>query len=97
MKNEILKIDLSNDWIVHTNINRELLKKYLKYPVRLKCEILLLCMEGEIEGTINTNLITARPNDLVILTQGKRLANSQNRNEFGIPYSGILSTIHGTA
>lgn len=60
MKNEILKIDLSNDWIVRTNINREVLKKYLNYPVRLKCEMLLLCMEGEIEATINTNLIIMR-------------------------------------
>lgn len=86
MKNEILKIDLSNDWIVHTNINRELLKKYLKYPVRLKCEILLLCMEGEIEATINTNLITARPNDLVILTPGSilQIHRIETNSEFHI-------------
>ena len=86
MKNEILKIDLSNDWIVRTNINRELLKKYLKYPARLKCEMLLLCMEGEIEATINTNLITARPNDLVILTPGSvlQIHRIETNSEFHI-------------
>ncbi|WP_289294053.1 MULTISPECIES: helix-turn-helix domain-containing protein [Bacteroides] len=86
MKNEILKIDLSNDWIVHTNINQELLKKYLKYPVRLKCEILLLCMGGEVEATINTNLITARPNDLVILTPGSvlQIHRIETNSEFHI-------------
>ena len=86
MKNEILKIDLYNDWIVHTNINRESLKKYLKYPVRLKCEILFLCMEGEIEATINTDLMIAKPNDLVILTPGSvlQIHRIETNSEFHI-------------
>ncbi|MCS2582862.1 hypothetical protein NXY00_05195 [Bacteroides sp. BFG-551] len=63
MKKGIPKIDLSNDWIVYTNASRTLLEKYLKYPVSLKCEILFLCIKGEIEATININRIIAKPNN----------------------------------
>lgn len=86
MKKGIPKIDLSNDWIVYTNASRTLLEKYLKYPVSLKCEILFLCIKGEIEATININRIIAKPNNLVILTPGSilQLHRVEDNSEFHI-------------
>lgn len=73
MNEEIPKIDLPGEWIVDTNVNRKLLEKYSMYPVRLKCEIILLCRGGEIEATININRIVVKNHDLVIITTGSIL------------------------
>ena len=86
MKKKIPKIDLPSDWIVYTNVNQDFFKKYSDHPVRLKCELLLLCMEGEIEATINISRITAKANDLIILTPGSilQIHRIDNNSEFHI-------------
>ena len=86
MKKKIPKIDLPDDWVVYTNVNQDFLKKYSDHPVRLKCELLLLCMEGEIEATVNISRITAKANDLIILTPGSilQIHRVDNNSEFHI-------------
>ena len=49
-ENELPKIDLPEDWVIGTDINKDLLGLYTHYPVRLKCEIFVLCLEGEVEA-----------------------------------------------
>lgn len=71
MKDQIPKIDLPEEWVVAgTEIQKELLSLYTNYPVCLKCEMLVLCMEGEIEATVNINRIHVQANDLVVLMPG---------------------------
>lgn len=55
MENDIPKIDLPDDWIIGNLSHKDigLLSLYANYPCRLKAEIFVLCMQGEIEASIN--------------------------------------------
>lgn len=70
MDKELPKIDLPSDWLIGNDINKDLLNMYANYPVRLKCEIFVLCMEGKIEALVNLNKIYVNPNDVITLTPG---------------------------
>ena len=67
---DIPMIDLPDNWLIGTDIQKELLKLYTNYPVRLKCEIFVLCMDGEIDASINLNKIKIKANDIITLTPG---------------------------
>lgn len=70
MEKELPKIDLPEPWLIGTDISKELLSLYTNYPVRLKCEIFVLCMDGEVDASVNLNRIEVRPNDIITLTPG---------------------------
>ena len=70
MDKELPKIDLPEDWLAGTDINKELLALYTNFPVRLKCEIFVLCMEGTVEATLNLNKIKVQPKSLITLIPG---------------------------
>ena len=70
MEKELPKIDLPTDWLIGNDINKDLLNMYANYPVRLKCEIFVLCVEGKIEASVNLNKIYVNPNDVITLTPG---------------------------
>lgn len=67
---ELPKIDFPENWLIGTDISKELLSLYYNYPVRLKCEIFALCMDGEIEVSVNLNRISIRKNDVITLVPG---------------------------
>ena len=67
---DIPKIDLPNEWLIGTDIQKELLSLYTNYPLRLKCEIFVLCMNGEIEASINLNKVKVKAKDVITLTPG---------------------------
>lgn len=68
MQRDLPKIDLPEAWIVGTGIGKELLTLYANYPVRLKCEMFVFCMGGEVEASVNLNRIVVRAHDVVLLT-----------------------------
>lgn len=70
MEVEIPQIDLPEEWLVGTDISREILDLYTNFPVRLKCEMIVFCMGGEIEASINVNRIHVSANDFVVLIPG---------------------------
>ena len=70
MNTDIPMIDFPQEWIVKTGISKDLLQLYTNYPVRLKCEMLILCMGGEIEASVNVSHFVVKKNDIVILTPG---------------------------
>ena len=70
MEQELPKIDLPEEWIAGTDISKELLSLYKNYPIRLKCEIVVLCISGEIEALINLNHIIVKPFDVITLVPG---------------------------
>ena len=55
MNKELPKIDLPEEWLIGTGINKDLLNLYTNFPCRLKSEIFVLCMDGEIEASVNLN------------------------------------------
>lgn len=70
---ELPKIDLPEEWLIGTGVNKALLSLYTNFPCRLKSEIFVLCMEGEIEASVNLNRITVRANDFVTIMPGSIL------------------------
>lgn len=73
MNKEIPKIDLPEEWIIGTGINKKLLSPYTNFPCRIKSEIFVLCMGGELEASVNLNRITVRANDFVTIMPGSIL------------------------
>ena len=80
---ELPKIDLPEEWLIGTGVNKALLSLYI-FPCRLKSEIFVLCMEGEIEASVNLNRITVRANDFVTIMPGSILQiHSVNEEQIG--------------
>lgn len=67
---ELPQIDLPEEWVAGTDISKELLSMYTNFPCRLKAEIIVLCMDGEIEATLNLNHIKVEKNQIVVLMPG---------------------------
>ena len=65
---ELPKIDLPEEWLIGTGVNKELLNLYTNFPCRLKSEIFVLCMDGEIEASV-----TVRANDFATIMPGSIL------------------------
>ena len=91
MNKELPKIDLPEEWIIETGINKELLNLYKNFPCRLKAEIFVLCMGGEIEASINLNRITVRANDFVTIMPGNILQIHSVKGEPTIYFGGFSS------
>ena len=91
MDNTIPKFDLPENWLAGTDISKELLGLYKNYPVRLKCEIMALCMEGEIEASVNLNHITVNKNDIITLMPGSIFQINDLKGDLKIYFVGFSS------
>lgn len=67
---ELPRIDLPELWIAGTDIDQNLLGLYTDFPVRLKCEMFILCLGGEVDASVNLNSIHVGPLDVVLLLPG---------------------------
>lgn len=88
---ELPKIDLPEDWVIGTDINKELLNLYTHYPVRLKCEMFVLCLEGEVKALVNLNEIQVRPNDVITLMPGSIFQINEIAGDLKIYFLGFSS------
>lgn len=91
MDNTIPKFDLPENWLAGTDISKELLGLYKNYPVRLKCEIMALCMDGEIEASVNLNHITVNKNDIITLMPGSIFQINDLKGDLKIYFVGFSS------
>ena len=91
MDNALPKFDLPEDWLAGTDISKELLGLYKNYPVRLKCEIIALCMGGEIEASVNLNHFNVRKNDMITLMPGSIFQINELKGELKIFFLGFSS------
>lgn len=91
MDNTIPKFDLPENWLAGTDISKELLGLYKNYPVRLKCEIMALCMNGEIEASVNLNHITVNKNDIITLMPGSIFQINDLKGDLKIYFVGFSS------
>ena len=67
---EMPKIDLPELWIAGTDIDQNLLGLYTNFPVRFKCEMFILCLDGEVDASVNLNSIHVGPLNVVLLMPG---------------------------
>lgn len=91
MEKELPKIDLPENWVIGTDINKDLLGLYTNYPVRLKCEIFVLCLDGTVEASVNLNHITVKANDFVTLTPGSIFQINSIEGNLNIYFLGFSS------
>ncbi|EJX10279.1 transcriptional regulator, AraC family [gut metagenome] len=70
MEKELPHIDLPEDWLAGTDVSKELLNLYANYPVRLKCEICVLCAGGKVNAAVNLKQIEVVAGDFVVLPPG---------------------------
>ena len=91
MEKELPKIDLPEDWIAGTDISKDLLSLYKNFPVRLKCEIFVLCTDGEVEAIINLDKITVKANEMVTLMPGSILQINNIEGNLNIYFLGFAS------
>lgn len=88
---ELPKIDLPEDWVIGTDINKDLLALYTHYPVRLKCEMFVLCLSGEVKALVNLNEIQVHPNDVITLMPGSIFQINEIQGDLKIYFLGFSS------
>ena len=82
--NDIPKIDLPEDWIIGKLTKSEigLLNLYANYPCRLKAEIFVLCLQGDLEASIDLTRYKVRPGSFITIQPGTIFANISGRRRF---------------
>lgn len=70
MEKELPHIDFPEDWLAGTDVSKELLNLYANYPVRLKCEMCVLCAGGKVNAAVNLKQIEVVSGDFVVLPPG---------------------------
>ena len=89
---ELPKIDLPEEWVIGTDINKDLLNLYTHYPVRLKCEMFVLCTRGEVKALINLNEVQVHANDVITLMPGTIFQINEIIGELKIYFLGFSSS-----
>lgn len=67
MKKELPKLDISENFTIGNGINEGILNLYSDYPCHLKAEIFVLCMNGELDATVNMTRYRIKKYDFVAL------------------------------
>lgn len=88
---ELPKLDIPEDWIVGTDISKEILNMYTNFPCRLKAGIFVLCMQGEIEASIDTTNYKVKANDFVTIVPGSILQIHKVEGDLQIYFLGYSS------
>ena len=93
MDNDIPKIDLPGDWIIgHLSRNDiGLLRLYAKSPCRLKAGIFVLCMQGEIEASINLIRYRVEACSFITIQPGTIFQIHKAEGDFQIYFIGFSS------
>ncbi len=91
MEKELPKIDLPEEWVIGTGINKELLSLYTNFPCRLKAEMFILCMEGEVEASINLDRLSVHANDFVTIMPGSIFQIHRIEGNLRIYFGGFSS------
>lgn len=97
MENDIPKIDLPEDWVIggltHKDIG--LLSLYADYPCRLKAEIFVLCLQGEVEASINLTRIQVKPYSFITILPGSIFQIHKVEGDLKIFFMGFSSEFIG--
>lgn len=88
---ELPKLDIPEDWIVGTDISKEILSMYTNFPCRLKAGIFVLCLQGEIEASIDMTNYRVKTNDFVTILPGSILQIHKVKGDLQIYFIGYSS------
>lgn len=88
---ELPKLDIPEDWVIGTDISREILNMYTNFPCRLKAGIFVLCLQGEIEASIHATNYTVKANDFVTIVPGSILQIHKVEGDLQIYFLGYSS------
>lgn len=97
MENDIPKIDIPTDWIIGTDISKDILSLYTNFPCRLKAEIFVLCMQGNIEASVNLSRYNVKPYDFITILPGSILQIHRVEGDLKIYFIGFSSDFIGHA
>ena len=92
-ENDIPKIDLPEDWVVGklTKSDIGLLNLYANYPCRLKAEIFVLCLQGDMEASIDLTRYQVKPGSFITIQPGTILQIHQIEGDLEIYFMGFSS------
>ena len=88
---ELPKLDIPEDWVIGTDISREILNMYTNFTCRLKAGIFVLCLQGEIEASIHATNYTVKANDFVTIVPGSILQIHKVEGDLQIYFLGYSS------
>lgn len=91
MENDLPKIDIPGNWIIGTDISEDILSLYTNFPCRLKAEIFVLCMQGNIEATIGLTRYNVKPFDFITILPGSILQIHKVEGQLRIYFMGYSS------
>ena len=93
LDNDIPKIDLHEDWIIGKLTKSEigLLNLYANYPCRLKAEIFVLCLQGDLEASIDLTRYKVRPGNFITIQPGTILQIYRVEGDLEIYFMGFSS------
>lgn len=91
MENDLPKIDIPVNWIIGTDISKEILSMYTNFPCRLKAEIFVLCMQGHIEASINLTRFEVKPFDFITILPGSIMQIHKVEGDLRIYFMGFSS------
>ena len=97
--NDIPKIDLPEDWIIGKLTKSEigLLNLYANYPCRLKAEIFVLCLQGDLEASIDLTRYKVRPGSFITIQPGTILQIYRVEGDLEIYFMGFSSNFNKMA
>ena len=89
----IPKIDLPQDCVIGglTQNDVGLLSLYANYPCRLKAEIFVLCLGGEVEASINLTRYVVKPLNFITILPGTIMQIHEIRGDLQIYFMGFSS------
>lgn len=96
MENDLPKIDIPEDWITGAVANNGILNLYMNFPCRLKAEILVLCLEGYIDASINLTRFHVKPFDFITLLPDSILQIHEVAENLNILFVGYSSEFMAT-
>lgn len=91
MENDIPKIDIPSNWVIGTDISKEILSMYTNFPCRLKAEIFVLCMQGNIEASINLTRFEVKPFNFITILPGSIMQIHKVEGDLRIYFMGFSS------
>lgn len=69
-KLDILQIDSPENWTIGNGILPSFINYYANFPVKLKCEVFVFCLQGRIEATVNLTSTVVGKGQFALIPSG---------------------------
>lgn len=93
----IPRYDLPVDFLVDDNISGNILQLYKSYPSKIKAVIFAMCIDGEVNVTINLSDYIVKKNDFIIVMPGSFFQIHEISNDTRAAFIGFSSSFINNA